>query len=146
MVAPVWAAHRHAANATMIDWTTCTCFARPGPTGLPPRMAAARHLWQPPFNLSRSPRSCREQRHAPVIDFAATAWHPIQRCAAARRQRRPVCTEHSPNTFACLPVHEGEPGWWPGPVWRRGWCCSRLPTAGPAADVAWSCAPGWLAL
>ncbi len=109
----MWAAHRHAANANMIDsdnvhllrpaWPGATAslpqHARPEPGT---RGAAAGVLQLTTFPL-------REPATPPLLDFCRHRMAPTLLRGGAH-QLAWFCTEHSPNTFARLPVREGEPG------------------------------------
>ena len=107
---PVWAAHRHAANATMIDsdnvhllrpaWPHC----RPSAA----RAAAARHPGAAAGVLQLTTFPLREPATPPLLDFCRHRMAPTLLRGGAR-QLAWFCTEHSPNTFARLPVREGEP-------------------------------------
>ena len=107
---PVWAAHRHAANATMIDsdnvhllrpaWPHC----RPSAA----RAAAARHPGAAAGVLQLTMFPLREPATPQLLDFCRHRMAPTLLRGGAR-QLAWFCTEHSPNTFARLPVREGEP-------------------------------------
>ena len=107
---PVWAAHRHAANATMIDsdnvhllrpaWPHC----RPSAA----RAAAARHPGAAAGVLQLTMFPLREPATPQLLDFCRHRMVPTLLRGGAR-QLAWFCTEHSPNTFARLPVREGEP-------------------------------------
>lgn len=109
---PVWAAYRHAANATMIDSDNVHLLrpAWPGATaGLPQHArpqpgtqgAAAGVLQVTVFPL-------REPATPQLLDFCSHRMVPTLLRGGAR-QIGWYCTEHSPNTFARLPVRESEP-------------------------------------
>lgn len=107
---PVWAAHRNAANATMINsdnvhllrpaWPHC----RPSAA----RAAAARHPGAAAGVLQLTTFPLREPATPPLLDFCRHRMAPTLLRGGAR-QLAWFCTEHSPNTFARLPVREGEP-------------------------------------
>ena len=109
---PVWAAHRHAANATMTDSDNVHLLrpAWPGAT------AALPHHTRPQPGaqgatagiLQVSVLPLREPATPPMLDFCRHRMAPALLRGGAR-QLGWFCTEHSPNTFARLPVREGDP-------------------------------------
>ena len=109
---PVWAAHRHAANATMIDSDNVHLLrpAWPGATVALPQHArpqpgtqgAAAGVLQVTLFPLRQPATPQ------LLDLCRHRMVPTLLRGGAR-QLAWFCTEHSPNTFARLPVREGEP-------------------------------------
>ena len=109
---PVWAAHRNAANATMIDSDNVylLCPAWPGAT------AALSHHARPQPGapgatagvLQVTVFPLREPATPPLLDFCRHRMAPTLLRGGAR-QLAWLCTEPSPNTFTRLPVREGEP-------------------------------------
>lgn len=109
---PVWAAHRNAANATMIhsDNVHLLCPAWPGATAALPHHARPQPGAQGATAgvLQVTVLPLREPATPPLLDFCRHRMAPaLQRGGA--RQIAWFCTEPSPNTFARLPVREGEP-------------------------------------
>ncbi len=109
---PVWAAHRNAANATMIDSDNVhlLCPAWPGATAALPHHARPQPGAQGATAgvLQVTVLPLREPATPPLLDFCRHRMTPtLQRGGA--RQIAWFCTEPSPNTFARLPVREGEP-------------------------------------
>lgn len=111
---PVWAAHRDAANATMVDsdnvlllrpaWPGATAalpqHARPAPATPAAQQPAAGVVDATVFYL-------REPATQPLLDFCRHRMAPALQRGGALQQAW-YCTESSPNTFARLPVREGE--------------------------------------
>ena len=109
---PVWAAHRDAANATMVD-SDNVLLLRPAWPGA--ASALAQHPRPEPGSTDAAPGvlaatvfPLRENPTPALLDFCRHRMAPpLQRSGA--RQVAWYCTETSPNTFARLPVREGEP-------------------------------------
>ncbi len=108
---PVWAAHRNAANATMIDSDNVLLLrpAWPGAASTLPhharpeagaRGAAAGVLDATVFYLN-------EPATPALLDFCRHRMAPTLQRGGARSQAW-YCTDTSPNTFARLPVRQGE--------------------------------------
>ncbi len=112
---PVWAAHRNAANATMIDSDNVLLLrpAWPGATAaLPqhPRPAVGTPAAQQPAAgvLDATVFHLREPATPALLDFCRHHMAPTLQRGGARQQAW-YCTDASPNTFTHLPVREGEP-------------------------------------
>ena len=102
---PTWAAHRDAANATMID-SDNVLLLRPAWHGAglvvdPERRAASKGL------VDITVFSLREAAGRALLDFCREHMAPTLRRAQALAQGWYI-TEHSPNNFPRLPVREGE--------------------------------------
>ena len=144
---PVWAAHRHAANATMIDsdnvhllrsaWPGATAslpqHARPEPRT---QGAAAGVLQLTTFPLRGPP-------HPSCWTSAATAWC-THCCAAARASSPGSAPSTAPTPLPACRCAKANPCWWAWPCLATRLRCSRLPTAGPGR-VTWRpvLRPGW---
>lgn len=109
---PVWAAHRDAANATMADCDN-VLLLRPAWAGA--AAALAQHPRPAPGSTGAAPGvlaatvfPLRENPAPALLDFCRHRMAPLLQRSGAR-QVAWYCTEPSPNTFARLPVREGEP-------------------------------------
>lgn len=108
---PVWAAHRDAANATMVDSDNVLLLrpAWPGAAAaLPQHARPAPGASEPaPGLLDATVFTLREAATPALLDFCRHRMVPtLQRGGA--RQVAWYCTEPSANTFPRLPVREGE--------------------------------------
>ena len=104
---PVWAAHRDAANATMID-SDDVLLLRPAWNGAglvhdPARRASS----VPPGLVDVTVFSLNDAASPALLDFCRERITPVLRQAGALTQGWYV-TEPSPNNFPRLPVREGE--------------------------------------
>ena len=108
---PTWAAHRNAANATMIDSDNVLLLrpAWPGATAALPQhpRPAPGASGSAPGVLAATVFYLREAATPALLDFCRHRMAPtLQRGGA--RQVAWYCTETSANTFPRLPVREGE--------------------------------------
>ena len=106
---PVWAAHRDAANATMVDSDNVLLLrpAWPG-AGYPPgSRAAPGHMGDAPGLLGASIFALRHAADSPLLELARG---PLSRTLAEGGASRLAwyVTEDAPNNFPRLPVREGE--------------------------------------
>lgn len=109
---PVWAAHRDAANATMIDsdnvlllrptWHGSTMALPQHPRSAQDSSGAA------PGVLAATVFPLRENPTPALLEFCRHRMAPLLQRSGAR-QVAWYCTETSANTFPRLPVREGEP-------------------------------------
>lgn len=108
---PVWAAHRDAANATMIDSDNVLLLrpAWPGAASTLPQHArpAPGTAGSAPGVLDATVFSLREPATPALLDWCRHHMAPTLQRGGAQATAW-YCTEASPNTFARLPVHEGE--------------------------------------
>ena len=111
---PTWAAHRSAANATMIDSDNVLLLrpAWPGAAAaLPqhprPEPGAAAASGAAPGLLAATVFHLHEAATPALLDFCRHRMAPLLQRSGAR-QVAWYCTETSPNTFPRLPVREGE--------------------------------------
>lgn len=112
---PVWAAHRDAANATMVDSDNVLLLrpAWPGATAALPQhvrpAAGAAAAQQPAAGVvCATVFYLREPATPALLDFCRHRMAPVLLRGGALQQAW-YCTEDSPNTFARLPVREGAP-------------------------------------
>ena len=109
---PVWEAHCDAANATMIDSDNVhlLCPAWPGATTALPHHARPQPGAQGATAgvLQVAVLPLREPATPPLLGFCRHRMAPAL-LRGGTRQLGWFCTEQSPNTFARLPVREGEP-------------------------------------
>jgi hypothetical protein len=108
---PVWAAHREAANATMID-SDDVLLLRPawpgaGLTHDPARRAGPDADAIPPGLVDITVFSLHDAASPALIDFCRERMTSTLKRGGALAQGWYV-TEHSPNNFPRLPVREGE--------------------------------------
>lgn len=108
---PVWAAHRSAANATMVN-SDDVLLLRPAWPGaaaaLPQHPRPATGASGPaPGMLAVIVFNLREPAAPALTDFCRQRLSAALQCDGAHRVAW-FCTEASPNTFARLPVREGE--------------------------------------
>ena len=109
---PVWAAHRSAANATMVD-SDNVLLLRPAWPGA--AIALPQHARPAPGSTGAAPGvltatvfPLRESPTPALLDFCHHRMAPLLQRSSAR-QVAWYCTEASANTFPRLPVREGEP-------------------------------------
>ena len=144
---PVWAAHRHAANATMIDSDNVhlLCPAWPGAT------AALPHHTRPQPGaqgatagvLQVTVLPLREPATPQLLDFCRHRMLPTLLRGGAR-QLAWFCTEHSPTPLPACRCAKANPCWWAWPSLATRLRCSRLPTAA-LGRATWGpvLRPGW---
>lgn len=108
---PVWAAHRNAANATMID-SDNVLLLRPAWSGaaaaLPANRAAPGASGTAPGLLDATVFYLKEPATPAQLAYCRERMDPTLRAGGARHTAW-YCSEASPNTFPRLPVREGEP-------------------------------------
>jgi len=108
---PVWAAHRDAANATMVDSDNVLLLhpAWPGAaTGLPANRAAAGANGLAHDVLDATVFYLNEPATPALLDHCRHHMDPVLRTGGARHTAW-YASDASPNTFPRLPVREGEP-------------------------------------
>ncbi len=108
---PVWAAHRNAANATMIDSDNVLLLrpAWPGAAAaLPANRAAPGASGAAPGLLDATVFYLKEPATPSLLDYCRERMDPTLRAGGARHTAW-YCSDASPNTFPHLPVREGEP-------------------------------------
>jgi hypothetical protein len=108
---PVWAAHRDAANATMID-SDDVLLLRPAWTGAGLAHDRARRAERgagkvPAGLVDVTVFSLHDAAGPALLEFCRARMMPLLRQGGALAQGWYV-TEHSPNNFPRLPVREGE--------------------------------------
>lgn len=108
---PIWAAHRDAANATMID-SDDVLLLRPAWDGAglahdPARRGGHEANKAPPGLVDVTVFSLNDVASQALLDFCREHMTSVLRQAGALTQGWYV-TEHSPNNFPRLPVREGE--------------------------------------
>ena len=108
---PVWAAHRNAANATMID-SDDVLLLRPAWDGAglahdPARRAEPGARAVPPGAVDVTVFSLKDAAGPALLDFCRARMVPVLRRGGALAQGWYV-TEPGPNNFPRLPVREGE--------------------------------------
>jgi hypothetical protein len=104
---PVWATHRDAANATMID-SDDVLLLRPSWNGAGLAHDPARRADSiPPGVVGVTVFSLNDAASPSLLDFCRERMTPLLRQAGALTQGWYV-TERSPNNFPRLPVREGE--------------------------------------
>lgn len=108
---PTWAAHRDAANATMVDSDNVLLLrpAWPGAASALPQHArpAAGASGSAPGVLAAMVFHLHEAATPALLDFCRHRMAPTLQRGGARHVAW-YCTETSPNTFPRLPVREGE--------------------------------------
>ncbi|KRD46122.1 hypothetical protein ASE52_15585 [Acidovorax sp. Root275] len=108
---PTWAAHRNAANATMVDSDNVLLLrpAWPGAAGALPQHArpAAGASGSAPGVLAATVFHLHEAATPALLDFCRHRMAPTLQRGGARHVAW-YCTETSANTFPRLPVREGE--------------------------------------
>ncbi|MFN9471601.1 NIPSNAP family protein [Acidovorax sp.] len=107
---PVWAAHRDAANATMVDSDNVLLLqpAWPGAAdGLPVDRAAPGASGAAPGLLDATVFHLREPATPALLDYCRERMGPTLRAGGARHTAW-YASDASPNTFPRLPVREGE--------------------------------------
>jgi hypothetical protein len=109
---PVWRAHREAANATMLD-SDNVLLLRPAPGSRAPLPWSDRTA---PSLVTATIHSLGSTPPAAFASFFGQTLAPRLRELGAQPASTLV-TETSPNSFAHLPVREGEPVF----VWLAGW-------------------------
>lgn len=108
---PAWAAHRNAANASMIDSDNVLLLhpAWPGAAaGLPADRAPPGASGAPPGLLDATVFYLNEPATPALRDYCRERMGPTLRAGGARHTAW-YCSDASPNTFPRLPVREGEP-------------------------------------
>ncbi len=107
----VWAAHRDAANATMVDSDNVLLLrpAWPGAAAdLPAERAAPGASGSAPGLLDATVFYLNEPATPALLDYCRRRMDPTLRIGGARRTAW-YASDASPNTFPRLPVREGEP-------------------------------------
>jgi hypothetical protein len=98
---PVWARHRDAANATMLDSDDVLLLRPVGPSGPPAAGPGGRSVLTATVHLLREPAGEEFLRW-----YTAEAEPALER--AGSRRLALLVTEPAPNSFPRLPVREGE--------------------------------------
>ena len=129
---PVWAAHRHAANATMIDSDNVhlLCPAWPGATAALPHHARPQPgtRVQPPASCRTPCSHCGSPPHPSCWTSAAIAWRP-RCCVAVRASSVGSAPSTAPTPLPAGRCAKANPCWWAWPCLATRLRCSRLPTA-----------------
>jgi hypothetical protein len=97
---PVWARHRDAANATMLDSDDVLLLRPVGPSALPPATPGGRSVLTATVHLLREPAG------EGFLRWYTAEVEPVLERAGSRRLAL-LETEPAPNTFPRLPVREG---------------------------------------
>lgn len=107
---PVWAAHRDAANATMVD-SDNVLLLRPAWAGaaqdLPADRAVPEARGAAPGVLDATVFHLHGPATPELLDYCRQQMDPALRAGGARHTAW-YCSDASPNTFPRLPVREGE--------------------------------------
>lgn len=135
---PVWAAHRDAANATMVD-SDDVLLLRPLPVGTPWPPAGPRPPVGSPAPGSSVVVTVHAFPHPPPAEALALLTGPVEQALTAAGSERIALLQSEPaaNDFPALPVREGEHvvvrvARFPGPE-ARAQAAERL-----AAGAAWA--------